>query len=375
MRIIPATTAVTCCILAAWAVYAIRLSPAGEERPARQPPGISADLAARDADWFLDEMERLDRRIHDLESRVEDQSNRLAGLRQEQAGFEQRLADLWREAGQSDRSGAARIVILYKFKLLGYLTSMFSAADVRMAAENWSVAAYLLGNDQRLFLDLEKKGGEARRLASDIAANNREAGELKRLMVACSREIASAKEEKRSLLTRVNQQEDLYARYSSKLEESQKTLERRAFSRKPVFESRGMPFSSRQGRIPVPTAGDIVETFRSRTDGPSRTILYQNGIVITAARGQLVRAIHEGVVMFADWFKEYGKVMIIDHGEHYYSLIAHVEQFLKNTGDVVKAGETVATVGSTGSPSESRLYFEIRHYGTPVDPREWLALQ
>jgi septal ring factor EnvC (AmiA/AmiB activator) len=65
--------------------------------------------------------------------------------------------------------------------------------------------------------------------------------------------------------------------------------------------------------------------------------------------------------------------MIIDHGDHYHSLIAHAERLMKGVGDPVKRGELVATVGNTGSSNTTQLYFEIRHHGKPVNPMEWLA--
>lgn len=376
MRIFPATTALLCCVLAAWRLCAADISaPSVKDGTQRQEVAAPGTGVAESVDRFMDEMERLDRRIHELEFLIEGRSTRIAGLEAERKRDEEQLASLRKDSASFLRNAGARLTILYKFKLLGYLTSLFSASDIQSAAGAGSLAAGLLENDHRLFLDLRKRATDVRRLTASIDEKGREADDLRSGMNEWTREISSAKNTKLGLLTRIDRQEDLYAKYSTKLEESQKTLERRAFSRKPVFDSRDRPFSSRQGSLPVPAAGEIVETFNSKMDAGSRSILYNNGIIITAAKGKPIRAIHEGVVMFADWFKEYGKVMIIDHGEHYYSLIAHAEQFLKNTGDVVKSGETIATVGNTGSPAEPRLYFEIRHYGKPVDPKEWLALQ
>lgn len=376
MRIPPVTIALLCCVLAVWRPCAAGSSPPPPEQDSGgQGRSTAAKGATETEERFMNEMERLDRKIHELESRAESLSGQLTGLEGERAQLERRLASLRSGSGDFLRGAAARLVNLYKFKTLGYAACVLSAPDIRAAAEAGNLAVNLVENDHRLFLELQKRAAEIQSLQKDIAVKSREAGGLKDRIDECSREIASSKGEKLGLLSRASQQADLYARYSSSLEESQKTLERRAFSRKPVFESRDRPFSSRQGKLPAPAAGNVVETFSATSDATSRSILYSNGIIITAARGESIRAIHEGVVMFADWFREYGKVMIIDHGEHYHSLIAHAGQFLKNTGDVVKAGETVATVGNTGSPSEPKLYFEIRHYGKPVDPREWLALQ
>lgn len=153
---------------------------------------------------------------------------------------------------------------------------------------------------------------------------------------------------------------------------------RRNSPMEPAISPPGSPpraFSSRRGELLPPTGGEITRSFGGKTPIPSRTILYNSGVVITAPKGQEIRAVHDGTVMFADWFKEYGKVMIIDHGDHYYSLVAHVDQLYKNVGQTVREGEAIATVGETGSLGKPGLYFEIRHHGKPVDPTQWLAVR
>jgi len=82
--------------------------------------------------------------------------------------------------------------------------------------------------------------------------------------------------------------------------------------------------------------------------------------------------VHAGRVAFADWFKGYGLMIIVDHGEHYYSLSAHASRLLKEVDDIVYAGETIAQVGDTNSIKGAGLYFEIRQQGKPQDPLIWL---
>jgi murein hydrolase activator len=78
------------------------------------------------------------------------------------------------------------------------------------------------------------------------------------------------------------------------------------------------------------------------------------------------------MILYAGWFKGYGKMIIIDHGQHYYTVYAHAEELFKDKGDSVESGEVIATVGDSGSISGPELYFEVRHYGKPVDPLEWI---
>ena len=92
---------------------------------------------------------------------------------------------------------------------------------------------------------------------------------------------------------------------------------------------------------------------------------------MTAPLGRQVQTIHNGTVLFADWLKGYGLVTVIDHGDGYMSLYAHNQTLLKNTGDRVESGESIALVGQSGGQSRPGLYFEIRHLGKAVNPMIW----
>ena len=132
----------------------------------------------------------------------------------------------------------------------------------------------------------------------------------------------------------------------------------------------GEKFSSRKGRLPWPTQGRIAHGFgSSQIEGQ----LQWNGVLISGNAGQQVVAVHYGRVVFADYFRGQGLLVIVDHGEGYLSLYAHNRLLHKKAGDAVKAGELIASVGNTGGQSQSGLYFEIRHQGRAINPIDWLA--
>ena len=99
---------------------------------------------------------------------------------------------------------------------------------------------------------------------------------------------------------------------------------------------------------------------------------FRTGIDIQADRGEPVRSVYSGRILFSEWYKGYGNLMIIDHGDHYYSVYAHLEERLKSKGEKVETGETIGTAGDTGSVAGTGLYFELRHRGKPMDPLEWI---
>ena len=132
----------------------------------------------------------------------------------------------------------------------------------------------------------------------------------------------------------------------------------------------GEKFSSRRGRLPWPTQGRITHGFGStQVEGQ----LQWNGVMIGATAGQQVQAVHYGRVVFADYFRGQGLLVIIDHGEGYLSLYAHNQNLFKKAGDAVKAGEAIASVGNTGGQNAAGLYFEIRYQGKAINPVDWLA--
>ena len=127
-------------------------------------------------------------------------------------------------------------------------------------------------------------------------------------------------------------------------------------------------FHSQRGRLPWPTEGVVANRYGAVR---AASISWQGWLVL-AAEGTPVRAIHRGTVVFADYLRGHGLLLIVDHGGGYLSLYAHNQVLLKKTGDQVAGGEVVARVGNTGGAGQSALYFEIRHQGRPIDPQPWL---
>lgn len=130
------------------------------------------------------------------------------------------------------------------------------------------------------------------------------------------------------------------------------------------------PFNSMKGKLPWPIKGLVAHGYGSeRIPGK----LKRYGLEIRAKEGAPIKAIHSGRVVFADWLRGYGVLMIIDHGNGYMSLYGHNQALLKEQGDWVHAGENIATVGRSGGQSRSSLYFEIRQQGQTQDPIKWLG--
>jgi septal ring factor EnvC (AmiA/AmiB activator) len=127
-------------------------------------------------------------------------------------------------------------------------------------------------------------------------------------------------------------------------------------------------FKAARGKMPWPLRGKPSNRFgRPRNEGKMRW----QGITIPAKEGSSVVAIHHGRVVYADWLRGSGLLLIIDHGDGYMSLYAHNQSLLREVGEWVTAGTLIGTVGSSGGLDRAALYFEIRHQGKPTDPARW----
>jgi len=160
--------------------------------------------------------------------------------------------------------------------------------------------------------------------------------------------------------------DELQAR-AARLAELVKKLES---ARTQSYTGKGADFLAQRGRLPWPVAGKVRIAF-----GPTRhpdlgTLIESNGLEIAVPPQTPVKAVWKGRVLYASPLKGFGNLMIIDHGDKYYSLYAHAASFARKTGELVGAGDLIAFSGHEGRDA---LYFEIRHRGAPVDPLPWLA--
>ena len=135
----------------------------------------------------------------------------------------------------------------------------------------------------------------------------------------------------------------------------------------------GGPFANAKGKLPWPVNGRLVARYGTPRGEDART--KWDGVLIGASAGSQVKAVHGGRVVFADWLRGAGLLVILDHGNGYLTLYGHNQSLLKNAGDIVKAGESIATVGTSGGQDTPALYFAIRQQGRASDPAQWCRAQ
>src|SRR5437016_2452882 len=135
---------------------------------------------------------------------------------------------------------------------------------------------------------------------------------------------------------------------------------------------RHVTFSTLRGQLRLPVRGELTGRFGAPRGAAGTEA---KGVFIRAPEGQPVRAIAGGKVVYADWMRGFGNLLIVDHGEAYLSVYANNESLLKQVGDAVAPGDSIATTGASGGNEESGLYFELRHLGRAFDPLRWVKLK
>lgn len=131
-------------------------------------------------------------------------------------------------------------------------------------------------------------------------------------------------------------------------------------------------FRKLKGRLRLPVIGELTNRFGSRRQDSG---LSWKGLFISAKSGREVKAVASGKIVYADWLRGFGNLLILDHGDGYMSLYGNNESLLKQAGEDASAGDTIASVGVSGGNPESGLYFELRYQGKPFDPLPWVTLR
>ena len=230
---------------------------------------------------------------------------------------------------------------------------------------------------------------EQQKLLEDKRAREQVINKLATQIKQQRREISSLKRDERSLtqlVERLNRlMEQQAAREAARIRaaEQQAQKNRQAgknesgSSRKaiavntetPVAFLSGRPFSGLKGSLRLPVAGELMNRFGAPREGGG---LSWKGLFIRAAQGSAVKAIAAGQIVFAEWLRGFGNLVIVDHGEGYMSLYSNNESLYKQVGERVQPGDAIASVGNSGGQPDTGLYFEMRHQSRPVNPLLWV---
>lgn len=357
------------------------------EKEARQE---EAHQALKKADQAISDANK---RLRTLSAERRGVENRLAQLRRDGRRVESELGETERKIGQISRAqylqmrrpawqswinGVSPGERTLETALLGYLqVAQVRAADdlekqqadIRQVADETRTRSNELTRIQRdeeksrtdLLAEKKERQEAASSLKREIADTQAELDKLRKDQARLGSLVATID----ARLEKERAAEAAAARRAE--EEAAKKAQRPA---KVTPAPSGTAFAKLKGRLAKPVDGRIAARFGTKRTGSATW----QGIRFRAPEGADVRAVAAGTVVFADWLRGYGNLIIVDHGGNYLSVYANNDTLLKNVGERVQQGETIGAVGSSGGDDEPGLYFELRHRGKPVNPSPWLGV-
>ena len=345
--------------------------------------------------------------LRESERAISEATRELRNLSSERQTTEQRLQQLGRE-GKTARDRAEgesrRLSTLIRDQYInrerGYLQMLFSGENPAAAARALHYASYasraearLIDNLRSSLKDLQRLAGDARDKSielADIETRQRaersqlakESGARRRVLRDLSSKIRTQRKEVSTLELnekRLSQLIDKLAKMvrpavpgsERENEKNSKQNPKRAGARNEAVPESGFAgvFAALKGKLRLPIRGELASRFgTSREDGGTTW----KGLFIKAPQGEEVKAVAPGQVVFADWMRGFGNLLIVDHGGEYLSIYGNNETLFKQAGEAVGSGDAIARVGNSGGNPETGLYFELRFRGAPFDPQTWV---
>ncbi len=333
---------------------------AERDRLARRERGVLGTLERLAAEARL-----LDARVEELDLRARQERAELSRLEAERERLAARLAD--------ERAHLAETVrLLARLGPVGRLRLVLEARDADRLAAGLRLVHELTARQREIVAGI--RADEARLAGTEKEVRARQerlealAAETRAARRGLSRTIAS----RRRLLARVRAERETRERALAELREAAEELSR-AIRGGGAAELPALDVRRFRGLLPMPVErGRVVVPFGDRRDPRFGTRIPHPGWDIDAPFGEAVRAVFDGTVVYADWLRGYGLVLVIDHGHGVHSVYAHLSMILAPRGTRVEQGDEIGRVGDTGSLRGPYLYLEVREDGKPVDPGRWI---
>jgi len=361
-----------------------------KQRQLREERAKAAEARKREAS-LLAELEETEKRLAETRRQVRVLDARIRRAQSDIATLQADIARFETQRGGQEEALARRLRVMYQLEAQGgVLPLVLSGADPVAQAVRLRHLTTLATVDARTIREYRviSEGLEERKVRIEVRRR-----ELSALRTEADSERAEADREaakRRVLLAKVKDERVYYDRMVVELSEATRRLEalirdlqakQRRVAKAPSTDrarpapgaaAAGVGLGSLRGRLAWPAEGKVVTEFGAQVHPRFGTKTFRNGIDIEVAEGTNIAAVYPGHVVYTGWFRGYGNLIIVDHGNDDYTLYAHAADIQVAEGDDVKQGQIIGTVGDTGSLQGPRLYFEVRHQGRPQDPAQWL---
>jgi septal ring factor EnvC (AmiA/AmiB activator) len=321
-------------------------------------------------------LEQIDKRLERLATEVRVAESDAKKARDRLANAEAQRAHLERMLARTRQAMSARAVALYKTGSVGPIRVLFSSASMQeLLSKVWTLEK-LLTYDVDLIARYRDEHTALMRVERDAEESTQRLASARAALRERTTKLRAERIVREELLTRARMDRTRERALLVELERAARALDETLSGlgeQAPAVSLASVNFAGMRGRLKAPVPGRMQLGFGRIVDDDYLTETFRNGVEFEAGLGDSVVAVARGQVRFAGWFRGYGKIVILDHGDGYFTVSGHLAEIFVAVGDSVDKGDMLGSVGETGSLSGPGLYFEVRSGGTPLDPAEWLA--
>jgi murein hydrolase activator len=314
----------------------------------------------------IEEKRRSIEELGALSRRIE---TKIAGLDLAMAANDKELARLRVLAGRR----ASAMHRLRRTNVASLIAQADDAAEARRMRER---LRFVLAYDAGLMSSARSASDQDRKLKDELTAQKENFVELQAGLAEETVEARELKDERAALLDAIRTEKSTYVRLARELKTAAKRLEHelgQVRGAAPAPEPAEGGFAAQKGRLPWPVIGHLEMTFGKKVEPESGMVMVSKGIDVRAPQSTEVRAVFGGKVAYSGLLEGYGRLLILDHGEGWYTLYSHFEAVTVQGGQAVNQHQVIGFVGDSGSTKGAYLYFEIREGKKPVDPIQWLT--
>lgn len=329
---------------------------------------------------ILTDLDRIEREVQAGTAELAEQQKRLREAESSLRDVQKSNGEISRNLAGLKQVYAMRLRALYKMTRNGYAASILASDGREDPLKRIKYLALIAERDRVVIRDYGNALNTLAVQQAEIAEKKQRFLDSKRAIEIKKAELESRKRKKATLLASVREEKGVYEQTLHELEESSVSLwamVKKAEQERKVAKAVPQPPARSAGmhdnRLPWPLQGQVLTRFGMQRHPEFKTMVFRRGIEIAAREGEPVHSVSDGQVVYADWYKGYGKLMIIEHGPAFYSLYGNLSRMDLNKGDRVVKGQVIGLAGDTGSLKGSKLYFEIRRNGEAQDPLVWLA--
>jgi septal ring factor EnvC (AmiA/AmiB activator) len=325
---------------------------------------------------IIQELDQVGRKLNQSKRQLASLDSEIKTIDKKISSAQDKGQQLLKKIAETEKYVSKRIVSLYKLKRLGASQIFYHADSFSEIFSSYKYLEYILTYDNQFRSKLLADKKRLETVFNDLRDKRIQKEKMLKRISSIYHDRKRQKLERSKILKNIQSQKGMLARAMNSLKQSADNLDQTiADIQKSIEKNKrqtSIVFNKMKAKLRLPVKGKVINQFGSHTHPKLGLSNPQNGLYIVAEIGEPIKAVCPGRVLYADWFKGYGNMIIIDHGDSYYTVYAHADEIFKHKGDVVEQGEVVGTLGDTGSMMGPGLYFEVRHHGKPINPIKWL---